>query len=136
MSWLQVIFILGGWLVVAVFCRAVSCLIEIRREWWRRVLLFLGSYLLIYMIIFIGDWANLPPTLLFFLCSIWIACRGSRWKRLTIGLMLASTMFAVSALFDNCVTILLDENPGDSVVSYFYISRFGGITAVYRGVPT
>lgn len=133
MSWEQVIFILGGCLVVAIFCRVVSCLIEIRREWWRRILLFLGSYLLIYMIIFIGDWDNLPPTLLCFLCGIWIACRGSRWKRLTIGLMLASTMFAVSALFDNCVTNMLDENPGDSFVSYF-IFRALAVLLLYIGV--
>lgn len=46
----QVILLLTlGMIPVVIFCRSLSCLIEIRREWRRRFLLVTGSYVLIYM---------------------------------------------------------------------------------------
>lgn len=66
----------------------------------RFVLLFI-SILLVSMIIFIGDWDNLPPTFLIYLIGIQYACEGSTAKKLTLSLMLTSTVFAWNTLLDN-----------------------------------
>lgn len=66
----------------------------------RFVLLFI-SCLLVSMIIYIGDWDNLPPTFLIYLIGIQYACEGSTAKKLTLSLMLTSTVFAWNTLLDN-----------------------------------
>ncbi len=81
---------------------SVECLIPVKKKWWCRLLLFISCYLLLGMIIFIGDIANMPPTLLFFLTAVWVTCEGSGYKRLTIGMMIATTVFALNAFHDNC----------------------------------
>lgn len=130
MNTFRTIVLLAGFFVAAFFCLAVSCLIEVRREWRRRVLLCCGCYGLIFMIIFTGDLYNLPPTLLFFLFCVWNACSGSGLKRLTIGLMLASTMFAWNALLDNCVSVFLYHDG--------FTARFGfrtlAVLLLYAGI--
>lgn len=127
-----VLYFMGFW-VIMVFCRAVSCLIGIRREWWRRVLLFFGSFLLIFMVIFTGDLVNLPPTLLFFLYGVWIACHGSKLKRLTIGMMLASIILALNALFDNCISIILHNTRGGWFMQHFGF-RAAAVLLLYFGI--
>lgn len=92
------------------FCRVMSCLIEVHRAWWRRVLLFAGSYMLVNMIIFAGDAFNFPVATAFFLFCIWNACCGSRRKRLTIGLMFASTMAALNGLYDSCISYYMPDD--------------------------
>lgn len=101
-----------GMIPVAVFCWVLSCLIEIRREWWRRFLLAIGSFLLIYMVIFTGDPVNFTGAILFFLCCMWAACNGTILKRLTIGLMLSSTILALNGLFDSCISFFLPNEYG------------------------
>lgn len=92
-----------------IYC-SVSCLIKIKKSLWRKALLFVGCYLLFSMIIFTGDLANLPPTMLVFLLCICIACDGSGLKRVTIGLMIASTVFAFNGLYDNCISYYIYIN--------------------------
>lgn len=99
----RIIIIVAGICVAVIFYMLVSCITQIRKEWWRRILLLAGCWILIYMIIYTGDLDNLPPTLLFFLVCVWNACCGSGLKRLTIGMMLASVMLALNALFDNSI---------------------------------
>lgn len=41
-----------------------------------------------------------------FLFCMWVACKGTRLKRVTIGLMLASTILALNGLYDSCITSL------------------------------
>ena len=41
--------------VGGIFYALVSCLIEIRKAWWRRLLLLTGCALLVFMVIFTGD---------------------------------------------------------------------------------
>ncbi|MDE7324652.1 MAG: GHKL domain-containing protein [Lachnospiraceae bacterium] len=96
-----------GMIPVAVFYRVLSYLIEIRREWRQRLLLVTGSFILIYMVIYTGDSVNFTCAILFFLFCVWIACKGTRLKRLTIGLMLASTILALNGLFDSCIANFL-----------------------------
>lgn len=99
----DILFILMGILPVVFFYKSLSCLIELREEWWRRFLLLFGSWFLMFMVIFIGDIANLPPTILIFLFCFWNASKGSGLKKLTIGLMFASIMLAFNGLCDNCI---------------------------------
>ncbi|MDE6364551.1 MAG: GHKL domain-containing protein [Lachnospiraceae bacterium] len=110
-----------GMIPVGVFCRALSCLIEIRREWKRRLLLVTGSFLLIYMVIFTGDPVNFTCAILFFLFCMWIVCNGTRLKRLTIGLMLASTILALNGLFDSCIAYYLPDDWGEELYDLQYL---------------
>lgn len=128
------VFILLAELGVGViFYAMVSCLIEIRKGWWRRLLLLVSCWLLVYMVIFMGDPDNFPPTLLFFLIGVWTACRGSRLKRLTVGVMLASVMFALNALFDNCVWYFL-HNVTEEYGVYYFGYRALAVILLYMGV--
>ncbi|MBS6367494.1 MAG: hypothetical protein KH420_09135 [Clostridiales bacterium] len=52
------------------------------------------------MVIFVGDLANLPPAILIFMAAIWICCGGAGLQRITIGLMLACTIFSFNGLLD------------------------------------
>ncbi|MDE7029109.1 MAG: GHKL domain-containing protein [Lachnospiraceae bacterium] len=97
---------------IVLFCAAVSYLAVLRKEWRWRALLFAGCYALIFGIIYLGDVWNLPPTLLFFLFCVWKSCTGSGLKRVTVGLMLASMMFAWNALFDNWAAGYLPSGMG------------------------
>ncbi len=94
------------------------------------ILLFISS-LIVAMIIFIGDWDNLPVTLLLYLAGIQYACTDSRAKKLTLALMLSSMVFAGNIFMDNIL-----ENYGDfwimalirilfSALLYLLV-RFGG----------
>lgn len=80
---------------------SIRSLIQIKQKWWCKPILIFISWLILGMIIFIGDWGNLPATLLIFMLGIWKCCEGSRWKRLVIGLMLASSVFAFNGFLDN-----------------------------------
>ena len=95
-----------GMLPVAVFYQALSCLIQVKQKWRHRFLLATGSFLLIFMVIFTGDSVNFTCAILFFLFCMWVACKGTRLKRVTICLMLASTILALNGLYDSCITSL------------------------------
>lgn len=120
--------------VSVIFCAMMSCLIEIRRDWWRRMLLLTGCWLLVFMVLFTGDLDNLPPTLLFFLFCVWNACSGSRLKRLTVGVMLASVMFALNALFDNCIGHFIHNVMEASYSLYYFVYRALAVSLLYMGV--
>lgn len=81
--------------------KVLRALVPLRRERWRRVLLMIGCWLLTGMIIYIGDIANLPPTTLIFLISVYLGCDGSVLHKTTVALMVASTAFAFNALADS-----------------------------------
>lgn len=87
--------------------RSVACLIQVKKKWWSRGMVFFGSWLIISMIIFMGDFANLPPTFLIFMGCVWFGCEGSGLKRFTIGLMMANTIFAFNGFHDNVVAALI-----------------------------
>lgn len=87
--------------------RSVSCLIQIKRRWWCKALLFLMCWISMNMIIFMGDLANLPPTFIAFLLCVWLSCEGSGLKRITIGLMFASTIFAFNGFNDNVIADII-----------------------------
>lgn len=120
-----------GMIPVVVFCRALSCLVEIRREWQRRFLLAIGSFLLIYMVIFTGDPVNFTYAILFFLFCMWTACKGTGLKRLTVGLMLASTILALNGLFDSCISYFLPNHYGRLHDLLYLAFRFASVLLLY-----
>lgn len=79
----------------------IKRLMPVRRAPFARFVLFFISALLVSMIIFIGDWDNLPPTFLVYLLGIQYACEGSFTKKLTLSFMLTSTLFACNTLLDS-----------------------------------
>lgn len=131
MNWYNLIGVMGISTAV-VFCMAVSCLIEIRQEWWRRLFLLTGSWFLVYMIIYVGDIYNLPPTMAVFLLAIYNATKGSKLKRVTIGLMLVSIMLSFNGLADNCISYFYAHGV------YFHINymlwRTGFVILLYFGM--
>ena len=91
-------------MIAAVFIYfALSCLIRVKEKWWRKGILLIACWFISFMLIFIGDLVNLTCSLVIFLAVLWISCEGSRLKKLTLGLMFASTVFAFNAFYDFCV---------------------------------
>lgn len=76
-------------------------LFSVKRSFFAHLVLIFISFLMVSMIIFIGDWDNLPPTFLVYLAGIQYACTDSRAKKFAVSLMLASTVFAWNAFLDN-----------------------------------
>lgn len=108
---------------------AITKLTQIKEQWWSKLILRFISWLLFGMIIFIGDWGNLPATLLLFMMGIWFCCIGSKWKRLVIGLMLASSVFAFNGFVDNALEQMLF---GYIKVPYNCVTRW--VSPVARGM--
>ena len=87
---------------------AVKNLLKCKKGWWNQGILFLGCVIQLNMVIYFRDWINLIPTFFAFLTCIMVSCQGSFLKKLTIGLMVMSTVFAFNAVADN----------------FFYIGRY------------
>lgn len=78
-------------------------LIAVPKKRWKQAVLWGSCWLLLAMIIYMGDWANILPTVLFFLLVIRAVCEGSIWKKATIGLMYSSTILSFNVLRDNFI---------------------------------
>lgn len=116
--------LLSGWLVM----RAMSYLIEISKKQFRRFLLFFGCVFLCSMIIFIGDPYNILLTTPVFLLIVLLACEGSFWQKVTIGLMFSSTFFSFNALRDNYIhDLLFPPGPSGFTVVIFGDSNIGSL---------
>lgn len=112
---------------------SIRSLIQIKQKWWCKTILIFISWLILGMIIFIGDWGNLPATLLIFMIGIWTCCEGSRWKRLVVGLMLASTVFAFNGFLDNGLEMFLFEHmkiPYDMITRWTKLFARGGYALI------
>ena len=68
------------------------------------------------MVIYVADWDNILPTFAVFLIAMAACTRGRMMKRITLGLMLSSTVFAFNALVDNQILDLMapdwHDHPG------------------------
>lgn len=82
--------------------RVVECLLECR-SCPKKILLLFGCWLQANMVIYFQDWINFIPTIFAFLICVLVACEGSVLKKLTIGLMVASTVFSFNSLNDNFI---------------------------------
>ncbi len=85
------------------------------------VLLFVSS-LIVVMVIFVGDWDNLPATFLLYLAGIQYACTDSRAKKFTLALMLSSTVFAGNIFMDNIL-----ENYGNFWMMVLFRTLFSAL---------
>lgn len=93
----------SAWLIM----HTIAYLIEISRNRWQQFLLFAGCYVLDVTIIFIEDPFNILAVTPVFLVIVLFSCRGSFWKKITVGLMFTSTIFSFNALRDNYIPNLL-----------------------------
>lgn len=80
--------------------KTVECFLEVKNMRPARLFLAAACALLGEMVILLADMANLPPALLFFMAAVWFGCKGSRYKRGTMGLIIAGTVFTYNALID------------------------------------
>lgn len=80
-------------------------LFRIKKRWWVWPLLFLAGFLADNTVVYIGDWANMPLTFLVLLIIIWMCSEDSGWKKLSVGLLFGSTMFAWNAIVDNFIRV-------------------------------
>lgn len=94
--------------------KSLSVFLTIKKSLWKKCLLLTGFWLLISMIIFVGDLINLPPTFVFFMVCLFISCEGSFMKKLTIGLIFSCTALSFSALIDN---FILDFLPTSGILT-------------------
>lgn len=96
---LAVLVPLSGWFIY----RALGCLMVTGKQIWKKLLLVAVFGFAAMMIIYLGDWANILPTFLVFLGMVYLGYEGSVLKRLALGLMFSSILFAVSTIVDNWI---------------------------------
>lgn len=99
----ELLFLTIAWLSVMGIClfMAVGRLLKVKNSKFLRMILVTACGFLGGMVIYLADWENIVPTFVFFIAAIMICCEGSVIKRLTVGLMTASTVFSFNALVDN-----------------------------------
>ena len=121
-------FYIVGIAAAFVLLQGMKNFLTIAGKPWKQFVLWCGCYLTLSSIIYLGDWGNILPTAIFFLLAIHIACEGSFWKKITLGLMYASTVFAFNVLRDNFLIPLdmrANSRPLSLVLSpsLFFISK-------------
>lgn len=106
-------------------------LFRIKRFWPAHAVLLFISFLIVSMVIFIGDWYNLPPTFFLYLSGIQYACTDSLYKKLSLSLMLSSTVFAWNIFLDSILQLY--DSPGKMIllrslfsVFLYFLIRFMG----------
>lgn len=94
------------WLISDILCafllqNTIGRLISISKKPLKRLWMLCCCSGLVGMIIFLGDFYNILPTFFFFLFTIIFTCEGSLCKKISIGLLFSSTVFAFNMLRDN-----------------------------------
>ncbi len=97
------LFIIINGAAAYLLLQGMKKLIAVSEKRWKQAVLWGSCWLLLAMIIYLGDWANIVPTVLFFLLVIRAVCEGSIWKKAAIGLMYSSTILSFNVLWDNFV---------------------------------
>lgn len=82
---------------------SIGKLITISQNRLKRFWMFFSCFLLISMIIFLGDFRNILPTFIFFLVTVYSTCQGSFFQKTAIALLFSSTILAFNTLRDNCL---------------------------------
>ena len=99
-------YLMAGW-----FCYLVTgFLIEIKDEFRYKAAVILGCMLVPNMVMYVGDLANLPPTLAIFFAAVFVGCRGSRWNRLAVSMVICTEGFAFNTLIDQYVWVNVLES--------------------------
>lgn len=102
----------------------IERLIPLSKCRWKRILLILALFVLSFSIIYVGDLFNIIPTILIFLLCVFLSCEGSFWKKLTIGLILANTVFSFNALRDNYIISIYTRDDTSPIYSGLYSLLF------------
>lgn len=100
---------------------ALSCLIRIKEKRWCKVFLFLSCWQASFIIIYIGDVFNLSFSMVIFLAALWITCEGTGPKKLTLGMMFASIIFAFNGFWDNGVGFFAHRYGKDDFYGNMYL---------------
>lgn len=79
----------------------VTHFVQVKKKWWAKVGIFIVSFLLTGMIMYIGEWTNFPPTFGAVLLGIYLCCEGSSLKKITFGLLSITVYCTSNAIFDN-----------------------------------
>lgn len=106
---------------------AIGNLLWIREKKWCKIVMGFTGFFMSGLVVYIGDWDNLPPAMLTFLVIVWICCEGSSWKKITMGILLSSVIFSWNAIVDNFLCSRMDASPlfrGIFTVLLFLGTRF------------
>ncbi len=108
----------------------VTHFVQVKKKWWAKAGIFLVSFLLTGMIMYIGEWTNFPPTFAAVLLGIYLCCEGSSLKKITFGLLSITVYCTANALFDN----YLDISDSDRYWGRFLFAviLFAGIKLFFR----
>lgn len=80
---------------------ALEHFLPIRSKRWAKPVLYVGCWLFVGMIIYIGDRANLPGALIPFGLAVFLCCEGDWLQCLSITLIFASLGLSFNALVDS-----------------------------------
>ena len=83
----------------------VTHFVQVKKKWWAKIGIFIVSFLLTGMIMYIGEWTNFPPTFGVVLLGTYLCCEGSSLKKITFGLLSVTVYCTANALFDNYLDI-------------------------------
>ncbi len=90
---------------VAFIVGSMRNLFRIKKGWWGFLPVIAVAFLASGTVVYIGDWGNLPLTFVVILVLIWVCSEDDGWKKMTVGLLFGSTIFAWNALVDNFIRI-------------------------------
>lgn len=108
----------------------ITYFLEVKKKWWAKTGVFLVSFFLTGMIMYIGEWTNFPPTFAAVLLGIWVCCEGSSLKKITFGLLSITTFCTANALFDNYLEICSEQRYWWRLI--FSALLFGGMKLFSR----
>ena len=94
----NVIFIIGS----------MRNLFRIKKGWRGFLPAVAAAFLASGTVVYIGDWGNLPLTFVLLLILIWVYSEDDGWKKMTVGLLFGSTVFAWNAIVDNFIRVHSD----------------------------
>lgn len=122
-------FIIINGVAAYLLLQGMKKLIAVPKKRWKQAVLWGSCWLLLAMIIYMGDWANILPTVLFFLLVIRAVCEGSIWKKAAIGLMYASTILSFNVLRDNFVLTVYvrHDHPVVCMIIAGFLSLFAAL---------
>lgn len=90
---------------VAFIVGSMRNLFRIKKGWRGFLPVIAVAFLASGTVVYIGDWGNLPLTFVVLLVLIWVCSEDDGWKKMTVGLLFGSTIFAWNALVDNFIRI-------------------------------
>lgn len=96
--------------------------LNVKPRIWARILLYAASSLLTSMVIFIGDIANLLPSVVLFLLAVWICCTETGLHKLAIGMIFSTFAFAYNAIQDNYINATIYDQP--NLRTYYLLCKF------------